>query len=101
MQQSIPDCSFQVAGWVAQVPDYGTVAARAGVAAVYLTLLPAATRRETPGFRHWRKCRQPSLEKGWRKRYLWIRSLVAYPKARIIGGVRYKQTEPSPGNADV
>ncbi len=28
-------------------------------------------------------------------------AFVAYPKARIIGGVRYKQTEPSPGNTEV
>ena len=54
--------------------------------------------RETPLFRHWRKPRQPSLAKGWRKRYRWFRWPVAYPKARTITCLRYRQMEPGREN---
>ena len=47
------------------------------------------------GFRHWRKCRQPSLARGWRKRYRWIRWPVAYSRPRARAGIRYTQTEPT------
>ena len=50
--------------------------------------------RETPLFRHWRKCRQLSLARGWRKRYRRFRLPVAYSKARARAGIRYRQTEP-------
>ena len=55
--------------------------------------------RETPLFRQWRKYLQVSLARGWRKRYRWFRSPVAYSKARTIAGIRYKQTEPVDGEA--
>ena len=35
-----------------------------------------------------------ALAKGWRKRYRWFGSPVAYSKARTIAGIRSKQTEP-------
>ena len=50
--------------------------------------------RETPLFRHWRKCTQLSLVGGWRKRYRWPLSPVAYARLRTTTCVRYTQTEP-------
>ena len=49
---------------------------------------------KTPLFRHWRKCCQHSLVRGWRKRYRRIRWPVPYSKLRARAGLRYKQTKP-------
>ena len=49
--------------------------------------------RKTPGFRHWRKCCQPSLVRGWRKRYRLFSSPAAYSQLQARAGLRYRQTE--------
>ena len=52
-----------------EVPSHDPSAGRASEPPDCFTLVLAATRRETPHFRHWRKCWQFSLASGWRKRY--------------------------------
>ena len=81
-------------GGMEEVPSRDPGAGRASETPGCFTLVLVATRRETPLFRHWRKCRMLSLAKGWRKRYRWFGSPVAYSKARTIAGIRSKQTEP-------
>ena len=92
---------------MAQMQDHGKELGRAGEVAGCSTLPLPASGRDTPHFRQWRKCRQPSLARGCRKGYRWFGSPVAYSKARTIAGIRYKQTEPqcvlrtSCGSADI
>ncbi len=76
------------------MPGQGPGSHRTGEADGGLASLLAATWRETPLSRQWRKCRQPNLARGWRKRYRWFRWPVACLKPRARAGIRYTQTEP-------
>ena len=58
-----------------------------------LFLPGSSPRRKTPLFRHWRKCRQLSLVRGWRKRCRESR----HPRGGGIGNGRSRMPELRPG----
>ena len=72
-----------------EVPCHDPRVGRASGTPDCFTLVLDAIRRKTPLFRHWRKCRQPSLAKGWRKRYRELR-----PVERRVRG--WENDDPGP-----